>query len=159
MTVLGDLGSLAREALPALRDRSARGDPWYERTYALEARWRIAHEAEAVAGLLALLDEKSADADRPRTLGALGRIAPENKDALAAVRTAFQRRPYVELAETLWNVAQAPEAVTFLADAVQDLPRRQAGDPGPLLALGRIGGPAKAALPALAEALPRLRES
>jgi HEAT repeat protein len=119
---------------------------------AIEALGRIGPEAkEAVPALAeALNDEK--DYVGQAAAEALGRIGV---DAVPALLEALKGRDRVRIAaaEALWRINKHPAAVPALAEDLTYRTAPEGGYAAAVYVLGRIGAEAKAAVPALAEAL------
>jgi len=112
----------------------------------------VAAKAAVPALIEALNDEKQfVGRSAAEALGAIGAQAAAAVPALLEALKDKKDRGRVHAAEALWRINKHPAAVLALAAAVQD-PRDQA-DYYAHVALRRIGVDAKAAVPALTEAL------
>jgi HEAT repeat protein len=149
---LGAIGPAAKPAEPMLLAHLASVTP-YIRATAAEALWRIDRHPAAIPELVKHLQDPQST-DRGEAAEALGRIGPDAKVAVPALLAALKDRQHltpVRAAEALWFVAKHELAIPMLTGALKD--------PDPTTRchaaywLGRIGPAAKAAVPALVEAL------
>ncbi|MBL7133421.1 MAG: DUF1287 domain-containing protein [Phycisphaerae bacterium] len=151
--VLGEIGPAAKDAVPALIDALKGGD-WEMRCCAAEALGRIGPGAKAaVPALIDVL--KGGDWDvRYYAAGALGRIGPAAKAAVPALEEALKDKDgnvryaaAAALARLGLPDRGLPVLIALLKGKSSILGKYAA------MALGEIGAPAKAAIPALKEAL------
>ena len=162
-SALTQLGPSAKEALPALINLVRKG---YEDAYLLEALVRIDPEGtQCVPALIGAL--KSEDGEyvdvAARCLGLLGPRANDAVSALASVachefRNVFPFNPAVSAAKALRRIG--PAAIPALIPVLKHRPKAEdEGIPDDSAAvaaaqvLGSFGGEAKAAVPALIEAI------
>jgi HEAT repeat protein len=157
MTALGAVGPAAKPAVPELV-RLARSADRSGRLAALAALGRIGPAAEqAVRDLRKILGNERNDELRRQAAWALGAIGPAARAALPDLRDLLAHRSVnvrVAAAEALWQVGQdAGPVVRILRD---ELKRAAPGSHARGLvasALGRVGPPARAALPDLLEVI------
>jgi HEAT repeat protein len=150
---LGVIGFRAKAALPALTDFLKHED-FAARRAAAEALWTFKKDAAAVTAMVQ--DLKNGDHfTRESAAQTLGRLGPEAKAAVPAlVEVLKEADPFLRSAAALalWQIDKHPSALPALTENLKD-----STSPGvrsrAAWALGSIGGDAKAAIPALAEAL------
>jgi HEAT repeat protein len=148
--VLGLMGPAAKAAIPALV-KSVKTEDEDEtgivRSSAAEALGRIgAGTTEVVPTLMAALKDRRLRWAAAEALGRLGATAKVAVPALVKLMEDSNGR--VQAALALWRIQQRPEAIAALVAAL-----KEDKSTFPARALGEIGSGAKAAVPALRQAL------
>ncbi|MGA2066631.1 MAG: HEAT repeat domain-containing protein [Thermoguttaceae bacterium] len=153
------LGGTGRQALPAVVPFLKDPDPEIKGAAAKAVgEMGPAAKSAAAAALAALVGDPDAGV-RLRAAISLGRIGPAAKDAAASLQGALNdKEPLVSIsaAVALWKVGgEVDVVVPVLMSMLKSMPR----DSAPVEALGEIGPPARAAIPALIERLTTARNS
>jgi HEAT repeat protein len=150
---LGVIGSRAKAAPRALTDR-LKHEGFATRRAAASALWTFQKDAAAVSAMIKDLKDRDPRTRHgaAQTLGGLGPRAKAAVPALLEVLTTPDPTDRSAAALALWQIDKNPAGVPALIEDLEDTTsagvRSQAA-----WALGRIGGAAKTAVPALALAL------
>ncbi len=150
---LGRIGPAAKAAVAVLAQRLQAEDEDAVHSAAAEALGRIGPDAKPALGVLTRHLKNPDIYVRINAAKALWHIAQSAEAAGVAEAFLDFRRPMVRIyaAETLWAIRRDPAMLPRLRDAV----RVETGTPlyASLRALGRIGAPAREAIPVISELL------
>jgi HEAT repeat protein len=150
---LGGIGPQAREAGPELRPLLTSVVP-YIAASAAESLWRIDRDPEAIRELIKQVRERTPINDGCWAAEALGNLGPDAAAAVPALREALKVRGSLlptRAAVALWRIGKHKDGIAVMTARLRDgnsTVRSHAAT-----ALGLIGPAAKAAVPALTEAL------
>ncbi|MFL5241281.1 MAG: HEAT repeat domain-containing protein [Gemmataceae bacterium] len=150
---LGVIGYRAKAAAPALSEL-LKHESFWTRKYAAEALWKIKKDPAAVASMTK--DLKNGDFQvRRGAAEALGQFGVEAEAAMPGLVEALSDvNPVVRTSAALglWQISKHPDAIPALVQNLKD-PNSRGNISMAADALGQIGVEAKAAIPALREAL------